>query len=438
MVAIIYTLREVLKINAFLRIPLRQLVTAIFKEGLSINTLLAFYAQKQPHAPLFIENHSVTTYGQFYDELIYMSYALYEKGIRAGQHVGFHCDNSVALLRAVFAVERIGATAVLLHTGRSVKGHFDFLFTEEQLEELPQRAAVNHFPRRQGKIIVQTSGTTGEPKGVQSEVQTLLAPFRALLERMHFHTYRYVYVATPFFHGYGLAFLSATIAAGHTVVLNRRFDATLLEVYPIEAIAVVPTLLARFCPTPALRCVLSGSAPLQNNEGFDAILYNLYGTSEVGLISIATPQERALHRDTIGKPIDKLHLTYENGELIVNGQYTGDLVEEKDGLLFIKGRLHDMIISGGENIFPQRVEQVMRTHPRIEDAAIVGERDVRFGECVVAYIVAVDVDEQNIIAFCKKHLANYECPKKIYFVERLPYNELGKLNRKALSRINRL
>lgn len=430
--ATISTLRETLKIKAYLRMPLRQLLIAVVKEGVSINALLSFYAKKQPHTPLFIENHVVITYGQFYDEVIYMSYALYEKGLRAGQRVGFQCANSVNLLRALFAVERIGATAMLLHTGRSVKGHCDFLFTEETLKDLPTRAAACYFPRRQGKIIVQTSGTTGEPKGVHSTVQNVLAPFRALLERMHFHTYRYVYVATPFFHGYGLAFLTATMAAGHTIIVSKRFDAALLEIYPIEALTVVPTLLARFHPTATLRCVASGSAPLHNSKGFDEILYNLYGTSEAGLISIATPKERALQHATIGKPIEGLKLSYQQGELIVNGRRTGDLVEEVDGLLFMKGRLHDMIISGGENVFPQQTEQIMRRHPKIIDAAIIGEADPQFGERVVAYVIAVDIDEQNIINFCKENLANYECPKKIYFVDKLPYNELGKLNRKAL------
>ncbi|WP_153061607.1 class I adenylate-forming enzyme family protein [Metasolibacillus fluoroglycofenilyticus] len=430
--ATISTLFETLKIKALLRMPFSKLMRAISKEGFSINALLAFYAKKQPHCPIFIEKHCTTTYGQFYDEVIYMSYALSEYGIRAGQRVGFQCDNSISLLRAVFATERIGATAVLLHTGRPVKGYFDFLFTEQQLEALPTRAAAVYFPRRQGKIVLQTSGTTGEPKAVHTAVHTLLAPFCALLERMHFHTYRYVYVATPFFHGYGLAFLTATVAAGHTVVLSRRFDASLLEAYPIEAITVVPTLLTRFSKTPSLRCIASGSAPLQNSEGFESILYNLYGTSEVGLISIATPEERALYPTTIGSPINGLSIRFNKGELIVNNKRTGDIVEEREGLLFIKGRLDERIISGGENVFPQHIEQIIKTHPKITDVAITSEVDSHFGERVIAYVVADGVGERDIQAFCKQNLANYECPKKIYFVEALPYNELGKINRKLL------
>lgn len=430
--AIISTLRETLKIKAFLRMPLNQLLRAVVQEGLSINALLAFHAKRQPHSPLFIENHLITTYGQFYDDVVYMSYALYEYGIRAGQHVGFQCDNSVTLLRAVFAAERIGATVVLLHTGRSVKGHFDFLFTEEQLKVLPQKAAAICFPKKQGKVVLQTSGTTGEPRSVHTAVHTLLAPFRALLERMHFHTYRYVYVATPFFHGYGLAFLTATLAAGNTVILSKRFDVSLLKAYPIEAITVVPTLLSRFNQTPSLRCIASGSAPLQNSERFDAILYNLYGTSEVGLVSIATPEQRAMYPATIGLPIDGLNIVYDESELIVNNKRTGDLVEEKEGLLFIKGRLHDRIISGGENVFPQHIEQIIRTHPKIDDVAVTSVEDSQFGERVIVYIVGDGVSEQEIYTFCKENLANYECPKQIYFVAELPYSELGKLNRRAL------
>lgn len=431
MVAPISTLYQTINIQRLLKIPYRSLAKIVMKEGATFTALLAVHAKNRPHAVLFIEEGKEKTYGQFYDEVQQMSYALYKKGIRPQHIVGVQCANSVALLRVVFALERLGATAILLHTGRAVLTHVDFLWTEEDIAHLPRYGAKERFAQC-GKIVLQTSATTGEPRSVHTPTATLVAPFLALLKRTQFHAYRFVYVATPFFHGYGLAFLAATIAAGHTVVLSRKFDATLLERYPVEAITVVPTFLPRLRRTPTLRAVICGSAPLQNGAPFAGILYNLYGTSETGLISIATPHDLARDETTVGKAIEGLKLTYKDGELIVNGQATGDIVVERGGLLFLRGRLHDVIISGGENVYPHYIEQRLKSLPYIRDAAISSEYDAYFGERVVAYVVASKEDEQVIMAFCQQHLATYERPKKLYFVEQLPYSPLGKLLRQQL------
>jgi fatty-acyl-CoA synthase len=335
-------------------------------------------------------------------------------------------------------------------------------------------------PGRRQRIVLLTSGTTGTPKGAPRELALSLVIPGGYLSKIPLRSGRPVLLAAPAFHAWGLLSSMLALGLGNTLVMSRRFDParTLDELARsrCDALITVPVLLSRLLADGAavvrhdlgaLRVVaVSGSAlspDLANRamELLGEIVYNLYGSTEVAYASIATPQDLRAAPGTVGRPPfgTTVKLLDEHGAEVPTGHtgrifvgssiafegYTGGgskqtiagLMATGDvghldaaGRLFVDGRDDDMIVSGGENVFPLEIEQLLTSHPDITEAAVVGVADPEFGTRLRAYVVRAPgtaLDQDAIQQFVKANLARYKVPREVVFLDELPRNPAGKV-----------
>jgi acyl-CoA synthetase (AMP-forming)/AMP-acid ligase II/NAD(P)-dependent dehydrogenase (short-subunit alcohol dehydrogenase family) len=342
--------------------------------------------------------------------------------------------------------------------------------------------------RRGGKVVILTSGTTGSPKGAArtSKFRAVYGPLRTLLTRVPFRAGCRILIAPPLFHGMGFAYANLALLLEATVIVRRRFDAraVLADIarHKVELLIAVPVMLERMLEVPesirehdvsSLRAVLVSGAPLSGDlaarfmAAFGPCLFNLYGSSETGFGAIATPNDLRAAPGTVGFPsagtkvrilgpqqqsvsvgdIGRVYLRtglafqgYVGGgakDVIDGFMDTGDIGHlDAVGRLFIDGRADDLVISGGEKVFPGEVEQILATHPAIAEVAVVGAPDKEFGQRLVAFVVVrvgAAVSEDELRAYSKERLARYKTPRDFVFVPQLPRNALGKVLRKQLS-----
>jgi fatty-acyl-CoA synthase len=294
-------------------------------------------------------------------------------------------------------------------------------------------------------------------------------------------------VAPPFFHGFGLAYLGLAMLLGSTVVMRRRFDpeATLaaIDEHGVTTLIAVPVMLQRILELPdrtrgrydigSLRVVVSAAAPLsaelarRSTQFFGEIVHDLYGTTETGFAAIATPADLRQAPGSVGRPPHgtTLRILDETGAEVPHGETgrifvgsamlfegysggggkeeigglmsTGDLGHlDPDGRLHIDGREDDMIVSGGENVFPAEVEDVLARHPDVADVAVLGVPDEEFGQRLQAFVVAEPghaPGEEELRAHVKASLARYKVPREVVLVEEIPRNPTGKVLRRELA-----
>ncbi|GAA2722568.1 AMP-binding protein [Actinocorallia aurantiaca] len=352
------------------------------------------------------------------------------------------------------------------------------------LDDLARTKAEPLVAGRTSRIVILTSGTTGPPKGTAHEFgpAALVSQGFGHLLRLPLRAGEPLVVGPPLFHGLGLTYLLTGLALGAPLVLLRRFDAgAVLEAvarHRAGAVIAVPVMLQRMLDVrdaprlPSLRVVLSGGAALHPNlvrrfrRRFGEVLYNAYGASETGWAAIATPDDLRAAPGTIGRPtlgvkarildpdgrpvergeIGTLHLDsglefrgYTGGGTkdFVDGLIsTGDLGHaDEEGRLFIDGRADDMIVSGGENVFPGEVEDLLEQHPEISEVAVTGVEDEEFGQRLAAWVVRTpgsEVTEAALKAHVREQLARYKVPRDITFVEELPRTTTGKVKRRDL------
>jgi len=366
-------------------------------------------------------------------------------------------------------------------------GQFECLETlaHESLGEWSQ-------PARPGTTVILTSGTTGTPKGATRggpEVPSRTRISAELLDslvRLQLRIGQRVLIAPPLFHAWGLKLLFASLTLGSTVVTSARFDPLhtlrLVEDHEVEVLGVVPVMLQRMLAVPEsarrdLRLerlaavVVSGSAlaPSLASSWMDAFgdhIHNMYGSTEVGAVSIANPEDHRQAPGSVGQPIrgvsvrilddqgtplpansvgrifvrtNNLFSGYTGGgskEWQDDHMATGDVGHlDEAGRLYVEGRSDDMVISGGENVFPSEVEDLLLSHPEIEDAAVVGVADAEFGQRLCAYVVArpgAALDETAVRDYVRDHLARYKVPREVAFLEELPRNAAGKVLKRLL------
>jgi acyl-CoA synthetase (AMP-forming)/AMP-acid ligase II len=326
---------------------------------------------------------------------------------------------------------------------------------------------------RAGAIVVMTGGTTGQPKAAsrQPSFFDFLPPFVALLTQAHLDRYRSVFIATPMYHGFGLASLLMGVVLGAEMHFTQRFDAArasaLIARHQIEVVTLVPLMLQRLLRLDAgsltsLRCILSGGAMLnpalaqETLARLGPILFNLYGTSEAGFAILATPDTLARKPASIGKPIRGAQTQIVNesnqvvaqkgiGRLCVRSAWstsrpswieTGDLAyRDEDGDIYLCGRVDDMIVSGGENVYPLELETVLMQHPAVDAAAVVGIPDAEFGQRLKAVLVVrpgATLDQPTLLDWLKPRVARYQMPAVVEFRDELPSTSLGKLDKKRL------
>jgi len=341
-------------------------------------------------------------------------------------------------------------------------------------------------PPSPGGLVLLTSGTTGTPKGAPRTVKSPLAAAQ-FLDRIPLRTGECTVMAAPLFHGTGLSQFLLSFALGSTVVLRRRFEpeATVKAVQDNSATALVlvPTMLRRIVDlgpeilgkydTSSLRIIFCAGSALppelgnRTTEAFGDVVHNLYGSTEVAVATVATPEDwrrapgtvgrapvgcRVALYDEDGRKITAPHVVgrvfvgsvlsfegYTDGrqkEVIDGLLCSGDLGHfDDDGLLFIDGRDDDMIVSGGENVFPGEVENLLVEYDGVVEAAVVGVPDNEYGQRLAAYVVTrpgATVDGEELKAYVKANLARFKVPRDVVFVDELPRNATGKLLRDKL------
>ena len=363
--------------------------------------------------------------------------------------------------------------------------------TDETLADLIARSPKTDAPKatRKASIIILTSGTTGTPKGANRKAPPTLAPIGGVLSHVPFRAREVTALPSPMFHALG--YLHATIAMtmGSTLVLHRRFDpATVLEDVPkhkVTAIVVVPVMLSRMLDAleametkpdlSSLRIIfVSGSqlgAELATRAMKDIgpVVYNLYGSTEIAFVSIARPQDLKKNPATVGPTIKgvKVKILDDHGKELPTGKvgrifvgnffpfegYTGgggkEVIDglmssgdvgyfDDDGLLYVSGRDDEMIVSGGENVFPAEVEDLISGHPEIIEATAIGVEDKDFGQRLRAFVVlkeGAELTEDAIKDYVRDHLARYKVPREVVFLSELPRNPTGKILKRELRQI---
>jgi fatty-acyl-CoA synthase len=342
-------------------------------------------------------------------------------------------------------------------------------------------------PTESSRFVILTSGTTGAPKGAQRAQPDTLSPLAALFSKIPLRAEERTMIAAPLFHSWGFAHFVLGLSLNSTYVLQRRFDpeqtlrvmeetgATALVVVPVmmQRILELPSeTLARF-KLPSLRVTAASGSALPGElatrwmDTFGDNLYNLYGSTEVAWATIATPEDLRAAPGTAGRPprgtavriVDpegrevepgKTGRVFVGNEMAFEG-YTGgggkealgDLLSSGDvghfdeaGRLFIDGRDDEMIVSGGENVFPREVEDLLSDRVEVKEVAVIGVEDEDFGQRLKAFVVLHEGDELSVEvvkAHVKSNLARYKVPREVEFIESLPRNATGKILKRELA-----
>ncbi len=490
-------------------VGLWRLLEAVATTGVNPMALLHIAAKLHPDRIAVSDDRQQLSYLELWHRTESLAIGLYsDYGIRRGQKVAIACCDHSAAIMSILAASRLGAHVFLLNPGMTAdqaralhqRLRIDFFVYDEQLVPVFLEPAMRNLslpayhpsdnsidrissspPRRNtrlgrvpgGSITVMSGGTTGSPKTASRKpsLATFLPPFCALLVQVQLAKYRTVYIATPIYHGFGLASLFIGVVLGVTMYVSRRFDVVhacrLIEQNQVEVVTLVPLMLQRMIQNDSeslktLQCVIVGGAPLSPalvQETHDRIgpkLFNMYGTSEAGVCIIATPEMLQQKPDAIGRPIAGVRARISNtsntdvgvgetGRLCIRSVWTinrkdwvetGDIAyRDKDGDLFLCGRVDDMIVSGGENVYPIELENVLVQHPDIDSCGVVGVADSEFGQRLKAVIKVRNgktIDESTLREWLKPRVARHQMPAIVEFRDELPYTALGKLNKKAL------
>jgi fatty-acyl-CoA synthase len=341
-------------------------------------------------------------------------------------------------------------------------------------------------PDREGRAVILTSGTTGSPKGASRGNPQSLDPAVSLLATIPLKSRQTAYIAAPLFHSWGFAHFTLGLILASTYVLRRKFDPEqcLADIarYRADSLVVVPVMMQRIMELPpevrskydtsSLKVVAASGSALPGdlaNDWMDAFgdtLYNLYGSTEVAWASIATPADMRAAPGTAGRPprgtVVKLY--DENGVEVAPGRtgrifvgnemlfegYTGggtkDVIGglmatgdvgrfDNAGRLFVEGRDDEMIVSGGENVFPKEIEDLLARHDAVVEAAAIGVEDREFGQRLRAFVVldrGKETSEDELKGYVKQNLARYKVPREIVFLDELPRNATGKVLKREL------
>jgi fatty-acyl-CoA synthase len=491
-----------------------------------LGAVMALSVTRSPDAVAIVDERGQTTYGTFEARTNALANAWSAKGLKAGDGVGIMVRNHAGFLEALFACVKLGAKAIFMNTSFSGpqlasvskrEGVHVLVYDEEfsdvvvdvEAEQGRYRAWTTTegddapdtiqglvqggdtspppAPARHASLIILTSGTTGTPKGAARQQPKSLAPFGGPLSRLPFRGGEVTVLPTPMFHAIGLLQSLIAIGLGSTLILRHRFDPaqTLrdIEEHRASALVVVPVMLRRILDEhdkqgrrhdlSSLRIVfaggsqLGGSLALRAMDTLGDVVYNLYGSTEVAIATIATPADLRKAPDSVGSVVtgSRVRILDEHGKDVPQGAtgrifvgtampfegYTGGgskaLIDglmssgdvghfDEDGLLTIDGRDDDMIVSGGENVFPGELEELLAGHPKVSEAAVIGVDDDEFGQRLKAFVVLKDgqeLTEDEVKAYAKDNLARYKVPREVVFLDELPRNPTGKVLKRELT-----
>ena len=486
--------------------------------GQSMATLGAIAAIRYPNQPAVIDERGTLTYAELDRRVSRQSAGLRSAyGIVAGSKVAVLCRNHRWFLEATLAASRLGADVLFVNTEFAppqleavLERHKpDLLIHDEEFTAPPGLAAVLAWhdtdagsldelagtdapeppkPDSPGHITILTSGTTGTPKAAPRAPTALgLAGLTAsTLNRIGLRAGEPMVICPPLFHGLGLLNSMLALFLGSPMVLARRYDAAAVlasvDRERAGSIVAVPVMLQRLLDLGpvqiaeydlrSLRGVISGASTLgpalaeRFIAQFGPVLCDAYGSSEIGIVTIATSADLQAAPGTVGRPClgSSVRILGDNDQpvgtgvtgrifaggglvfggysdgsskTVVDGRMsTGDLGHLDDaGRLFVDGREDDMIVSGGENVYPVEVEDCLMSHPAVIDAAVVGVPDQEFGQRLVAYVVlaaGASASPDELTEYVRANLARYKAPRQIVPLDELPRNATGKVLRNKL------
>ncbi len=490
-----------------------RLLREVYRGGTNLYTLLAIAAARWPDRTAIIDDDGALSYRELRAMSESLARELSGDRVGPGDAVGIMCRNGHNFVVAVFATALIGADVVLVNTEFRTNALVGALNSHQirtmlcdkefsdQVREIADWVTVidpETVPTRQGgprpkvapsgRIVLLTSGTTGVPKGVPRvpRMSSGVGVGVTIIERTRLRVGSRIAVAVPMFHGLGLGNLMLTLSLGGTVLTHRRFDAeaTLAQasLHRADALSAVPIMLSRILdlpqrvrtrnPVPSLRVVLSSGDRLDPSlarrfmDAYGDIIYNAYGSTEVGIGALATPSEVRNAPETVGRPVAgcPVRIFDKNGRpvgprvtgrIFVGGELgaegyteggakavidrmtsTGDMgYLDNSGRLYIVGREDDMIVSGGENVYPRALENALAEHPDVAENAVIGVPDEKFGRRLAAFVVlrsGAAADDAAIREYLKGKVSRFEQPRDINFVSSIPRNPAGKVVRKEL------
>jgi acyl-CoA synthetase (AMP-forming)/AMP-acid ligase II len=340
-------------------------------------------------------------------------------------------------------------------------------------------------PEKPSRIIILTSGTTGAPKGAPRS-EAGVGDAVSLLSRLPLKAGWRTHIAAPLFHTWGWAHLALSMLLGTTMVLRRRFEPEdclrAVTEERCDSLVVIPVMLQRIMQLPhdvrdrydlsqvkvvaASGSALAGDLGIEWMDQFGDTLYNIYGSTEVAYATVATPADLRAAPGTAGKPphATVVRILDERGDAVPRGEsgrifvgngmlfegYTGGGGKDthdglmasgdvgrfdENGRLFVEGRDDEMVVSGGENVFPKEVEDCLARHERVVEAACVGVDDADFGKRLRAYVVLTEpgaVTAEDLRSWVRSNLARYKVPRDVVFVDQLPRNATGKVVKREL------
>lgn len=490
--------------------------------GTSPALLAGAAAVRWPDHVALVDDAGSLTYRELDEQAASLAHALGTRhGLGPGAGLAVMCRNHRGLVLGLLAAGRLHADVVLVNTelpaaqlGPTLQRHaprvllHDAEFADKledldagtvavtawsgsapnDLDELvrtpvPAGHRWSRPPAQAANLVILTSGTTGAPKGVPRRPSSgdLLGTAASLMHRLRLRVNGTVVVCPPAFHGLGLVTMLLGLMTGSTVVMRSRFDpeqaACDVSDHPGATLVVVPIMLQRLLGVPGVEDLLAGAgAVLSGGSALSAatadevltrigpVLHNGYGSSEVGVAAVATPDDLAAVPGTVGRPVlgTSVRVVDDEGRDVPVGasgrivvasplafeQYSGGggkalvagHVETGDvgsmdpaGRLVVSGRADDMIVSGGENVFPQPVEDALLRRPDVLEAAVVGVPDPEFGQRLEAFVVARhDLDPVRVREDLRAELTRYELPRGITVVPRLPRTASGKVLRARL------
>jgi fatty-acyl-CoA synthase len=476
-------------------------------------------AARHPRRTAIIDDEGSITFAELDRRSNALARSWRDAGIGPGTTVGLLCRDGRLFMDVSIATQKLGANLVYLNAafsppqvagvvadeGIDVLAHDDSLAAavgEAQPDRLVREpelrrgvagddSAALDPPERPGRIVVLTSGTTGRPKGAVRQGGTAPLDGAALLASLPVMSGDTTVVAAPLFHGFGLFGANLALALNSAVVLRPRFEPerVLSDIaeHRAAAMVVVPVMLQRLLALPkraterydtsSLRVVLCGGAALSGTlanefmDRFGDVLYNVYGSTESGFATVASPRDLRKAPGTAGRPTPGVIVriaddegqpvragvigrvlvgsnlrmdayTGGGGKEIIDGLVvTGDVGHmDRQGRLFIDGRDDDMIVSGGENVFPEEVEEVLGAHPDVSEAAVIGVADAEFGQRLQAFVVRTegsDVTEDELRTYVHDRLARFKTPRDVVFLDSLPRTATGKIIRRELKNHDR-
>jgi fatty-acyl-CoA synthase len=510
-----------------------QLVRTMTASTQNPSQLYRIHAKNSPDKKALVWRDQSLTFSELDARIDRIAAGLAARGVKRGCSVVLMMKNRPEFIEIGAAAARLGAAAVAVswrstpkelvylatHCGAVAMAFESELWhvVEEAKKEIPRIADASYYcvgarvpgttpaealaegaapfvaekgAEDDAAVVIYTSGTTGKPKGaVRKFPKDAMPAFMRFIAETPMRVDDVHIVTCPMYHSTAFGFLSLSHMLGNTAVLMDEFKPepflALVEKHQVTTTAIVPTMLHRIMSlgkdvlarhdTRSLRVVFSGGAPLPGPlalefmDAFGDVLFNFYGATETGLVTLAKPADLRAAPGTIGKavPGNDIRLLDDAGKVVpagtvgelfvlnkflVSGYHkddtatkdsmkggffsVGDLARvDRDGRYFIEGRKRDMVITGGVNVYPAEVEGVLEQHPDIAEVAVVGVPDNEWGERVRAFVVkkvGATLDEGALKVWTRERLAGPKVPRDLVFLDALPRNPTGKVLKREL------